>query len=187
MAKTVASSASAYASGADLILRFDPRYIADWVSVNDQRYAASNGTVNETTLASHPKITAALKSASGYIEAIAVNGGRYTAADLAALAASSTNGAEMLKDITCVVAARSIAGHRLGRDEYLEQKIEEIQELLRHLAAGVAIFPFAEAADAAILESEQMTPTEFDERYSTTTQYEGYLGRASDKTINPYG
>lgn len=187
MAKTVASSVSAYASATDLFLRFDPRYIADWVSVNDQRYASSNGTVNEVTLAANQKITAALKSASGLVESIAVNGGRYTAADLAVLSASGTNGAEMLKDIVCVMAARSIAGHRLGRDEYFEQKIEEIQELLRQLAAGVAIFPFAENADAAILESEQMTPTEFDSRWSTTTQYEGYLGRASDKTINPYG
>lgn len=187
MTMTIDSGASAYASPDDLFARFDLRVIADWVSVDGRRYAgASNGTVTAATLAANTKVTTPLKTASGYVESIAAQGGKYTAGDLAALSASSTNGSELLKDIVCAIAMRKIGLHRVTQDPAIMSAIGEAQEWLDLLARGQAIFPFTQTQDASVIEGHQVTPAEADSRFGTSKQFEPLLGVPTDRSFNPY-
>lgn len=136
-AKTPIGSLTAYADSDDLILWHDERQIKQWCK--------DDNTV-ETTLSTNGKVTAALDRASGDVELACIAGGRYSAADLAAL-----NGVAQvtLKALICDIAYCYIADRRVPN--LLELPVfTRSMTLLMQLRDGVKIFPFQETIDASV-------------------------------------
>ena len=84
----------AYATAADFILRYDAKIVGDLVRDDGV-------TEDEDDLASNDALTAILSSASGVLNAAALQGERYTTATLAALTGDA---AAFLKTIVCDIA-----------------------------------------------------------------------------------
>lgn len=93
---------ASYASGADLLARFDARTLGDLVSDSGTRVASGS-------LAADTNIVAALADASGEVEAALLMGERYSVANLEGLTGNSL---ALLKRITCDCAMALLYGRR---------------------------------------------------------------------------
>lgn len=132
---------AAYATSADLINYFDARLIKD---------LCLDAGAAETTLATNAAVTAALLRASGRVDASLRMGGRYTAAQLAAV---SGNTLEHLKGIVCDIAA----GTLMDRRGFLQDADRSIlalartrgEDALKLLTEGKDVFDIDSLIDAA--------------------------------------
>lgn len=139
MAKTSVSSATAYASAADLLNAYGAAGIGDWAT--DGRARLTPAQILTDTI-----VAAALLRASGEVEHACLRGGKYTAADLAALAGAS---AAALKGLVCDIAAYRIAKRRLPVPNAEEvSSYKEARETLKALNEGAEIFSLQETIDA---------------------------------------
>jgi phage gp36-like protein len=130
----------AYATASDMIKRFDSRVVGDLV--------ADNGTsVDEDDLASNAKLTAALSSASGQLNAAVLQGERYTVADLTGL---TGDGSEFLKQITCELAFGLLWQRKPYADDNLARKeaTERMSDWLHRLRGGEWVFDVNENKEA---------------------------------------
>ena len=100
----------AYATGADLISRYDIDLIGDLAT--DERVTQDRGDV-----ATDPHVLTALEDASGEVDAALLSGGRYTAVQLASLTGTSVN---YLKAIVCGLA---MAALHERRPEAVDEKL----------------------------------------------------------------
>ena len=152
---------AALASSSDLTARFDERLLESLVL---------DTGANETDLSANTRTTQALLTASGKVEAVAVMGGRYTAADLAGLT-SGSNSEALLKQIVCSIAVGLIVksrGYFLGdaeRNSLLAAE-QEALEWLDLLGNGKEIF----ADDSTVIEAgkpsaDGPTTAELDDLY----------------------
>lgn len=146
--QTLSGVSAALATGADLILRRDVRQLGELIADDDT--AVASGSV-----AAHPTVALALLEASGIVEAAAGAGERYSAEDLANLAAITSGspgyaGKELLVGLVCDIAFWVL---KKRRNPGLSQKdvagVPEAYEMLDHLRDGKRIFPFQETKDAA--------------------------------------
>lgn len=122
---------AAYATAADLIARKSSATLGALASDSDTEVA-------EGSLASDPKITAALLSASGAIESALVVGGRYTAAQLASL---GTNANAYLVHMTCEIAMAYLYARKptFFSDEY-KAALDLQDTYLERLRKGQNVF-----------------------------------------------
>jgi hypothetical protein len=169
MTKTVVSSAVPYCSPAQLASFYDYRPLA--------RLVADSDTAAQLTYAeflAHPNTLALLTSASGELEAALLKAGRYTPADLQALA--GTNAGELLAN---QVAGLAVWNAYERRNALMEAPAlaKESRELLGRLAAGEAIFGFQETADAGVIESSPETEADVVARRGIISQSRAYWGR----------
>jgi phage gp36-like protein len=156
----------AYASSADLVLRFDSREISDLLS-------DSGAAVDENDFATHPKLTAILDDASGEIEAALLVGKRYEASDLSGLTGNSL---AHLKRITCELAMRNLLARRPAyKPELLEGFEKRCQAHLKQLRNGENVFNLEDQKDAGVIGIGGLTTVE--------TQA---LNLMRDRTLNYY-
>lgn len=149
--KTVISTLTSFASGADLVTYRDWRVVADLLNDDDTRVA------NSAAVQGHATVALALKTASGQIESAVYRGGRYTRADLQRLLASFTDdegtgarvAADMLKHLTCELAFWFLLKRRKPdiRPEMVAG-IPEALEMLERFRLAEAVFPFYETVDS---------------------------------------
>jgi phage gp36-like protein len=125
---------TAFATGSDLIARYDVRTIGDLV--NDDGTAANSGTI---TGGGNAVINAALEDASGEILAALRQAGRYTEADLTGLTGNSL---AHLKRITCKIAFWHLWERRASwdDDERADAARSDARRALQDLRQGVTIF-----------------------------------------------
>ena len=129
-----------YSSPSDLILRFDPRDLGDLCGDDGVQ-------VSRIDLLTDPNLQAALDDASGAIDAALLAGGRYSAADLAAL---SGNSQALLKRICCELALAYLWARRpLYRAEDRQAATETAEKSLERLRKGENVFNVAENIDAS--------------------------------------
>lgn len=142
MAKTVLTSATAYASAADLLNAHNADQVGQWCQ--DGKVTITPGMVLTDT-----RVAAALLRASGMVEAFSLRGGRYTPTDLAALTGA---GAAMLKGLVVDLAFYLLARRRLkAKDAEEVAGYKVIEDTLKALSTGEEIFGFTEIAAAGVM------------------------------------
>lgn len=151
MPKTCISSDTPYASAADFEQIIDVNLLGDLV--NDDGTEATL-----TQLASSGALDMALARASGLVEAFALAGQMYTAADLQAL---TGNAQALLKGIVCGLAIQYLRGRRGAMEPGRYPQYDEAMKFLEMLASGTTIFAFAETAAAGLPDTEVMEPQDY--------------------------
>ena len=139
----------AYADAEDLVARFDAKVIGDM--------AADDGkTIAESDLGSDAKVTAALASASGQVNAAVTRGNRYLIADLTALTGDDL---AFLKDIVCKIAYVNLDARKqyTQSNENTTAMREEYNIWLEHLSNGDWIFGVDGTKDAGLLNVDTIT------------------------------
>lgn len=142
----------AYASGDDLISRYDIDLIGDLAS--DDRE-----TQDRNDVADHPHVLTALEDASGEVDAALLAGGRYTATQLEGLTDRSLS---YLKSIVCGLAMAAL--HERRPEAVDAQTIERITQRARDailsLRRGDNVFGLVEHIDAGRTHLEGPTALE---------------------------
>ena len=139
---------AAYATPADMIVRFDSRELGDLVSDTGAR-------VSEANLPADTKLLAILDDASGRIEGALLVGSRYTIDDLTSL---TGNAAAYLKRITCDVAMGMLWERRPeGASDARVAAMERSESHLEDLRKGRNIFGLEPQQDAGL--PKAITPT----------------------------
>lgn len=139
----------AYASAADMVVRYDVRTLGDLLTDDGLRQTPAQVAASAT-------LASLLSDASGEIDAALRVGQRYTAANLAALTGNSL---ALLKRITCQIAMRMIWERRPYLNEMQEVAREDSQDksrrMLEKLRKGEAIFDIADVPDAGLPSHDQ--------------------------------
>ncbi len=133
----------AFATGSDLVSRYDARLVSDLVTDAGETLPAGEVTTHANTLA-------ALEDASGEIVVALNNGGRYTEAQLEALTGYSL---QHLKRVCCDIAMALLMKRRpIVQEERAEGIAKQSREHLRSLADGKNVFGIPEVIDAGTLD-----------------------------------
>lgn len=141
---TITSGSTQYITPAQFLRYYDSRVVAELLSDNGVKVVAPAGD---------PILAELLQAACGEVEASALKGGRYTSDDLAAIAASTTNGGVYLRKMCAAVAMDSLRSRRgrVGEEELKDRKW--VTEALRLLRQGEQILGFVEVQIAATTQS----------------------------------
>lgn len=142
----------AYASGYDMVDRFDSREIGDLLS-------DSGVAVDEGDIPGNSKMVAILDDASGEIEAALLVGNRYTTDDLSALTGSSLS---HLKRVVCELAMRDLLARRPAYNPDLLESFEKrCNRQLERLRNGENVFNLSEQEDAGVPSVDGPTTLDF--------------------------
>jgi phage gp36-like protein len=141
----------AYASGSDMVVRYDVRRLGQWLSDSDTPVADADVPGNAT-------LAALLADASEMLNSAAFVGKRYSRANLTALA--SADGGPFLKRIVCDLAFGMLAARR----GYSARELDELapnwqwaQQQLELLRLGERIFDFTANAGAGLAQVVSVT------------------------------
>lgn len=159
MTMTVNSGASPYCSAANFVVFFDWRTFAQLASDTDTPLASS------AALQASPVLAAQLSIGAGLIETAVTVSQRYDPADLAVLAATTTNSAYMLFELNASLAAAGMFGRRFeGAPPEIKEKIDNAILKLQALEEGVNIFGFSQVQQAGIISDYKETPYDVQQR-----------------------
>lgn len=132
----------AYATGAELVVRYDARRIAQLVADDGQQVASGS-------VAAHAVVEALLEDATAAINSAVYVGKRYVAADLSS--GLTASGGYLLKRLCCdlafgyLVARRGLAADEVGK---LAPRYAEALQYLDLLRQGERIFDTADGSHA---------------------------------------
>ncbi len=175
VAKTIVSSTTVYLSAAECLKRVDARPL--------QQLCSDTGTqiVDAATLATHPNFLAILLDANGDVEKTCLRGGRYTAADLQALATTTCVGQGTLFRLI----ARLVILYAFERRGDLAMKIPETAkqalEDLADLGSGEALFGFQETVNAGLVSTTVETAQDVEKRMGASYISERLFGRRGNR------
>jgi phage gp36-like protein len=135
---------TAYATGSDLIARYDVDLIGD-LATDDRE------TLDRDLVADSGKVATALADASGEVEVAMMAGGRYTIENLQTLAGNSAN---HLKQIVCGLAMAALYRRRpeAASRELIEDLTRDAREAIRSLRRGENVFGIQANIEAMIPE-----------------------------------
>ena len=153
---------TAYASGTDLIARYDVYLVGDFT--RDAREP-----VEQAAVANLPLVATALLDASGMIDVHLTTGGRYKPEDLLALTGNSVN---HLKRITCDLAMGLLLQRRtdMRYQELAEKVVAGSRQHLQALARGENIFGIPSLQNAGTMELQTISAVTIDERNTLATR-----------------
>jgi hypothetical protein len=164
---TPSSSATSYASVADLVARVDVRVLQELAS-NDETPVATG------SLASNTKVLTALLGASGEVESACFVGKQYLPIDLAALTGASL---AYLKDIVCALAlGRLFVMGRPDRKGEPPRSVDDAREVLQQLYRSERVFGLLEQQKAALLSHVVDSPQDVDDRRDPTSVAARFFG-----------
>lgn len=137
---------AAYATGTDLIQRYDVDQVGDLAT--DEREELDRAIVP-----THPNVLAALLDASGEIDAAMMAGGRYTPAQLAGITDNTKN---HLIRITCSIAIANLVERRPERVsvELAEAYRKTARGFLEALRRGENVFGIQAVIDSGTIDVE---------------------------------
>lgn len=133
---------AAYATGSDLIARYDVDLIGD-LATDDRE------TLDRDLVADNVKVATALADASGEVEVAMQAGGRYTVENLQTLAGNSQN---HLKQIVCGLAMAALYRRRpeAARRETIEDLTRDSREAIKSLRRGENVFGIVANIEATV-------------------------------------
>lgn len=176
MPQTVASNAASLCPVGEFLKRVDARTVGQLAS--DTTTVVAPGS-----LATNDNVLAALYDASGIVESAALRGGKYTAADLAALRDEENSnvpvmGANLLYRIVSDVAWVFLWERRPNKSANQDPppSYERSLAWLDELANGTKIFPMQEAMDAGRTETQVETRADVEDRNGMVYQASRYFG-----------
>jgi len=158
---------TAYATGTDLIARYDVDLIGD-LATDDRE------TLDRDLVASNVKVATALADGSGEVEVALMAGGRYTIAQLQSLTGNSLN---HLKQIVCGLAMAALYRRRpeAARREMIEDLTRDAREAIRSLRRGENVFGIAENIEATVPELTGPSAIDLEERNDVTVRMGRYF------------
>lgn len=156
-----------YASGADLIARYDVDQVGDLAT--DERE-----TLDRANVADHLHVITALEDASSEVDAALLAGGRYTATQLQELTGSS---ASYLKSIVCGLAMAALHERRpeaIERD-LIDRITKKARDSILSLRRGENVFGIVEVVDATRLQLSGPTALEIEDRNGMAERMHRYF------------
>ena len=131
---------TAYATGDDLIGRYDVDQVGDLAS--DDRE-----TLDRADVPVHPHVAMSLEDASGEVDAALLAGGRYTAEQLQNLTASAES---YLKSIVCGLAMAALHERRPEAidADLIDRLTKKAKDAILSLRRGENVFGIPEVIDA---------------------------------------
>lgn len=165
----------AYATGSDLIARYDVDLVGDLAT-------DSREPIEQSAVPNLPLVTTALLDASGMIDVNLATGGRYKPADLETLTGNSVN---HLKRITCDIAMGLLLQRRtdMKYQELAEKVVAGSKQHLMALARGENIFGIESVLNAGSIEYQTISSVTIDDRNTLTTRLNRYF--PSTETLIP--
>ena len=170
MPLTPISSATAYATPADMATRYDVRTTGDLVEDDGTQESSAN-------LLTNAKLLALLADASGEVESACLVAGRYTPADLQALTGNSQ---QFLVGLVCAITAQRLYERRWLEGDDVLPRYEWAQQYLKKLSTGENIFAFAEVAAAGLPKDQFMTDFDF-QRLNMVSGVTRFMGTRLDR------
>ena len=170
MALTPISSATSYATPADLISFKDIRALADLLEDQGQRVGGTQP--NPTTVEADPNLQVALNWASGEIESAMMVGQKYQPVDLNSLTGMSLY---LLKGLTCDLAFWKLLTRRYPTTGITEE-YRAAMERLERLRLGERIFGFQESMQAGLPANQFFTQQTINTLFLSTTQAIRFYG-----------
>jgi hypothetical protein len=148
-----------YCTAAQLLNFADERTIRDLLSDSGQPVAGD--------LASNPKLTMLLQSASGRLEAACFVSENYTAVELAAM---SDNSLALAAEICGMLVMATLHSRRPGRlaPELVKQLREGAEDYLQQLRNGARLFDVGDHAEAGKPSTEWPTVAEIEDLNAIT-------------------
>lgn len=157
--------ASAYATRAQLIERYDARLLGDLVGDAGTRVSSGDLLTNDN-------LQRALDDASGAIDAAMRSGDRYTVDNLRALIDDNTTSADAkygsamhLVRVTCDIAIMYLSDRRLfggGDNPTLQRVIERAKQYIEDLRSGRDIFDIGNSAEVGKVQVSGPTTAQLD-------------------------
>lgn len=151
--------------------RFDARVLKD--------LALDTGSA-ESDLSSNTRVTAALTDASGKVDAVCRQGGRYTTSDLSGLTGNSLG---LLKNITCGLAVGQLAmsrGLAMNDNDGWSAAYQQALDWLNLLGTGQEIFDLAHAERAGQPKSDGPTSTQLNDANLAVRTSRRYFGTTTN-------
>lgn len=135
---------TAYATGEDLIIRYDIDLVGD-LSTDERE------TMDRDEVASSPRVEAALGDASGEVEVALLAGGQYTVEQLQGLTGNALN---HLKQIVCGLAMAALYRRRpeAADKEFIEAITKNARDAITALRRGENLFGLPQTLNAAVVE-----------------------------------
>ena len=157
----------AYASGTDLIARYDVDLVGDLAT--DLREP-----VEQSAVPGLPMVATALDDASGMIDVNLSTGGRYKPEDLLSLTGNSVN---HLKRITCDIAMGLLLQRRTDAkyQELAEKVVAGAKQNLTALARGENIFGIPALQNAGTIEYQTVDAATIDNRNALPSRMGRYF------------
>lgn len=149
----------AYATGADLVKRYDVDLIGD-LATDDRE------SLDRAAVPTHPHVVAALEDASGEIDVALMCGGKYTPQQLAAMNTNTVAGysRQHLIRVTCAIAMQLLFERRPGlRPEMAEAIGKQSRAHVEALRRGDNVFGISENLDAGTIHVETISAVEVDD------------------------
>ncbi len=157
----------AYATGSDLIARYDVDLVGDLAT-------DSREPIEQSAVPNLPLVATALLDASGMIDVNLSTGGRYKPSDLDQLTGNSVY---HLKRITCDVAMGLLLQRRtdMKYQELAEKVVAGSKQHLMALARGENIFGISAVVDSGFIEYQTISSVTIDERNLLSSRMERYF------------
>lgn len=171
---TLVSGSSPWCSGAQFLVRYDVRTVAECLSDTDV-------PLDLATVATNAKLAAFLQASSGKFESAVLMKKAYTLDDLAVLTAPGSNMREWIAEIIADLTAPKVLGRRFIEFPDYKERLKEAQDVLAELAEGKRIFGIAAVIDAGTLDSKVETPADVELRNMITLQSGRYFGRRANR------
>lgn len=157
----------AYASGTDLIARYDVDLVGDLAT-------DSRESIEQSAVPMLPLVATALEDASGMIDVNLAVGGRYKPEDLQGLTGNSVS---HLKRITCDIAMGLLLQRRTDPryQELAEKVVSGARQNLTALARGENIFGIPALQNAGTIEYQTVSAVTIDDRNALTSRMGRYF------------
>jgi phage gp36-like protein len=151
-----------YATGADLIARYDVDLVGD-LSTDDRE------TQDRDLVASSPRVTVAIEDASGEVEAALLAGGRFTAIQLAGLTGFARS---HLKRIVCGLAMAALYQRRpeAADADMIERLTKDSRDALLALRRGENVFGLPEEIAAGLVDTGGPSAVDLQNRNDLTVR-----------------
>jgi len=157
---------TAYATGDDLILRYDVDLVGDLATDNRR-------SLDREEIPSHAVVISALSEASGQVNSAMIVGGAYTPSQLSSLTGIDR---DYLAGLVCDLAMLRLFMRRPeATPSYADDLRNRVAELLEALRRGRNIFNLPATVDATILDVDGPTPVDLRDRNSLTERMGRYF------------
>lgn len=178
MTQTVVSGLTPYCIPSQVTARYDWRTLSRLLSDGTTPLATQAAVEQDTKLALF------LKESSGGVEMACARGGRYSTADLQALAGS--NAGEQLAGLVADLTAWRCYDRRPDRNAEIPPRCLQALKVLAELESGALIWPMQETEDAGVMDDLTMTTHDIEQGNGTVIQASRFFGTRAYEMRGPF-
>jgi len=170
--KTPITNTGSYLPVSEFLNRCDVSLAGDLCSDGPDRVPVGS-------LATDPKLAAALLDACGDLESAVFVSNRYSVADLLAIPSGTPAEGKLYSILTDLTMRALFRRKPEIVDEF--KVVERAEKALNDLKEGKIIFSFAESAEAGLLEPQHVSPEDVTRERTVSVIMEDYFGRRANR------